>query len=48
MEQLKEAQPEMARQITPASEYEALQKKMLFNTKYGLVSVNPENLLNGH
>lgn len=48
MAQLQEAQPELAKQLKPASEYEALQKKMLFDTKYGIVSVTPENLLNGH
>ena len=40
--------PEIAELVTPASEYEAMKKKMLFNTKYGLVSVNPDNLIHGH
>jgi hypothetical protein len=48
MNQLKEAYPEIAKQIIPASEYEAMKKKMLFNTKYGLISVNPDMLLHGH
>lgn len=48
MAQLRELQPKLASQLTPVSEYEALQKKMLFDTKFGIVSVNPENLLHGH
>lgn len=48
MNQLKEQQPDIAKLITPASEYEAMKKKMLFNTKFGLVSLNPDNLIHGH
>ena len=40
--------PEIAKLVTPASEYETMKKKMLFNTRYGLVSVNPDNLIHGH
>ena len=48
MNQLREEYPEIAEQLTPVSEYEAMKKKMLFNTKYGLVSVNPDALIHGH
>lgn len=48
MNQLKEQQPDIAKLVTPASEYEAMKKKMLFNTKFGLVSLNPDNLIHGH
>lgn len=48
MGMLKVEHPEIAELVTPASEYEAMKKKMLFNTKYGLVSVNPDNLVHGH
>ena len=40
--------PEIAKLVTPVSEYETMKKKMLFNTRYGLVSVNPDNLIHGH
>ena len=45
---LKEAHPEIAEKIIPASEYKAMKQKMLFNTQYGLVSVNPDSLIHGH
>lgn len=48
MGMLRVEHPEIAELVTPASEYEAMKKKMLFNTKYGLVSVNPDNLIHGH
>ena len=48
MGMLRVEHPEIAELVTPASEYEAMKKKMLFNTKYGLVSVNPDNLVHGH
>lgn len=48
MRMLQLEHPEIAELVTPASEYEAMKKKMLFNTKYGLVSVNPDNLIYGH
>lgn len=48
MGMLRVEHPEIAELITPASEYEAMKKKMLFNTRYGLVSVNPDNLIHGH
>lgn len=46
--QLRELHPEIAEKISPASEYIKAKEKMLFNTKYGLVSVTPDNLLHGH
>lgn len=48
MEMLKDVQPEIAKMITPAGEYEAMKTKMLFTTAYGLVSVTPDSLLHGH
>ncbi len=48
MGMLKIEQPKIAELVTPASEYVTMKQKMLFNTKYGLVSVNPDNLIHGH
>ena len=48
MNQLKEKYPEIAEQITPKSEYEAMKKKMLFENQFGLVSISPDALLSGH
>lgn len=48
MAMLKETYPEIEEKLTPASEYVAMKQKMLFNTQYGLVSVNPDNLIHGH
>lgn len=47
MAQLKEKYPKIAEQITPASEYKAMKQKMLFETKFGLVSVVPDSLIRG-
>lgn len=48
MNQLRELQPKIAEKLSPASEYIKAKEKMLFNTKYGLVSVTPDNLIHGH
>ena len=48
MNQLRDVYPDIAEKLSPASEYVKAQEKMLFNTKYGLVSVTPDNLLHGH
>lgn len=48
MNQLKEKHPEIAEQLTPMSEYEKAKSKMLFNTKFGLVSATPDTLMAGH
>ena len=48
MNQLRDYQPEIAEKLSPASEYVKAREKMLFNTKYGLVSATPDNLLHGH
>lgn len=48
MNQLREAYPEIAEKISPMSEYQKAQSKMLFNTKYGLISATPDNLIHGH
>ena len=48
MEMLREKYPEIAKELIPQSEYEAMKKKMLFNTKFGLISINPDALMAGH
>lgn len=48
MNQLKDKYPEIAEFISPASEYKKAKEKMLFNTKFGLVSISPDSLLSGH
>lgn len=48
MNQLKEKQPEIYKLVKPASEYKKAKEKMLFETKYGLISVNPDSLMSGH
>lgn len=48
MNQLKEVHPEIAEKVTPASEYQAMKQKMLFDTKFGLISTNPDALMSGH
>ena len=48
MEMLREKYPEIAEQIIPQSEYKAMKEKMLFNTRFGIVSINPDMLMSGH
>ena len=48
MEMLKEKYPEIAKRLTPQSEYKAMKQKMLFNTQFGLITVNPDALMAGH
>lgn len=48
MNQLKEVYPEIAEQITPASEYVKMKEKMLFTTMFGMVSISPDALIHGH
>ena len=48
MEMLREKHPEIAEQIIPQSEYKAMKEKMLFNTRFGIVSINPDMLMSGH
>lgn len=48
MSQLRKKQPELAKELTPVSEYVAAKQKMLFRDRYGIVSVNPDNLIHGH
>lgn len=48
MNVLEEKHPEISKLVKPASEYKAAKQKMLFETKFGLVSVNPDSLLAGH
>lgn len=48
MEMLREKYPEIAEQIVPQSEYKAMKEKMLFNTRFGIVSINPDMLMSGH
>lgn len=48
MNQLREKYPEIAEKISPVSEYKRMKDKMLFNTKFGLISLSPDALLSGH
>ena len=48
MNWLQDVCPDVADGLTPASEYVAMKKEMLFNTKYGLVSSAPGALIHGH
>lgn len=48
MEMLREKYPEIAEQVVPQSEYKAMKEKMLFNTRFGIVSINPDMLISGH
>lgn len=48
MNQLREVHPEIAEQLTPASEYQRMKTKMLFQTRFGLVSAAPDALIHGH
>ena len=48
MAQLEEKHPDIAKIVKPASEYKAAKEKMLFTTKFGIVSVNPDSLMSGH
>lgn len=48
MNQLTEIHPDIAKMIKPMSEYETAKEKMIFDTKYGLVSVAPDKLMQGH
>ena len=48
MAQLKDTYPEIANKIKPESEYESMKSKMLFSTKYGVVTTTPDALLAGH
>ena len=48
MNQFKEKYPEESENIAPASEYVNARTKMLFNTKFGIVSTTPDTLIAGH
>lgn len=48
MAMLKEKYPDIAKELIPQSNYETMKKKMLFNTKFGLVAISPDALLAGH
>lgn len=45
---IKERYPKIAEEITPASEYVGMNKKMLFQNRYGIVSAFPSNIIQGH
>lgn len=47
MNQLRDVYPEIADYVNPVSEYESMKKKMLFDTKYGLISSTPDKLIHG-
>lgn len=46
--QLKDKYPEIAKTITPISEYINARTKMLFKHKFGIVTTTPDSLLAGH
>lgn len=48
MNQLLDKQPEIYKLVKPLSEYTNARNKMLFETKYGIVSIPPDSLLSGH
>lgn len=48
MNVLKEKQPKIAQLVEPVSEYKKAKEKMLFRTRYGVISINPDSLLSGH
>lgn len=48
MNMLKDSYPEIAEQLEPQSEYKAMKQKMLFKTKFGIVSIFPDALIHGH
>lgn len=48
MNMLKEAYIDIYNFICPESEYEGMNNKMIFNTKHGLISVNPGSLMSGY
>lgn len=48
MNMLKDKEPKIYNQIHPLSEYTKMKDKMLFDTRYGIVSISPDALLAGH
>lgn len=48
MNQLKDLYPNIAELLTPQSEYINARTKMLFETRFGIVSITPDALLSGH
>lgn len=48
MNQLRDLYPYIAEEIIPQSEYVNAKTKMLFETKFGIVSISPDALLSGH
>ena len=48
MNMLKEKYYHIYSLIEPESEYLGMNEKMIFNTQYGLVSINPGSLISGH
>lgn len=48
MNQLKEKYPDIYDMLEPQSEYIAAKQKMLFKTKFGIVSASPDALIHGH
>ena len=48
MNQLKEVYPEIAESIEPVSEYQGMNKKFLVKDKFGIMSVYPSNIIQGH
>lgn len=48
MNQLRESHPEIAKELTPLTEYKAAKQQMLFKNKFGIVSTTPDALMHGH
>lgn len=48
LNQLREKYPEIYEQLEPQSEYKTAKEKMLFNTKFGIISTTPDHLIQGH
>lgn len=47
MNQLREKYPETAKIIQPVSEYKSMKQKILFKTKFGIISIAPDALIHG-
>ena len=48
MNQLRDIYPNIAGELIPQSEYVNAKTKMLFETRFGIVSISPDALLSGH
>lgn len=48
MNMLNDKHPEIAKTVSPLEEFSGMNRKMLFQYKYGIVKIYPVNLLSGH